>query len=249
MKWIIETNIFQDEHNFLSAIKNCGQEVILYNPSWNEKIFQKCLKCRNKYDYYAFKGSFQGLKQVQQYFPNLIHSNPNDYNCNKYYPFLKDYLYNRNFEWVMKANLKNYLGYFVRSNSSQKLFTGQILDDLNKVNHLDNETMMIVAKGEDLTGTKEFRFVANKQKIITGSIYLDHSINNDITINKELYDYAEEVRKDYIPDDLWTIDLIKNKEGINLVEINSFSFADLYECDIEEVFKEMNYFSKNSLTR
>jgi hypothetical protein len=207
-----------------------------------------------------YKGSFEGLNLVNPLlFPRS--NNPRLFDCSAYYPALGKYLYNSTYIIATKAEVSNFFksprkdsafgklydgkeGFFIRSDSSEKVFTGQRVFSSKRLEGLDDDTLLVLSQGKDITGTQEFRFLGDKERIICGSIYLDHSVKSSLHIPQGALDLAEIIRSEYIVKDsvgLWTIDIIAKGDEFRLVEINSFSFADLYYSDMGNV---ASYFKK-----
>lgn len=133
---------------------------------------------------------------------------------------------------------------FVRPNSGFKVFTGTTvtLDEwdydiqgLEKCTGVMRETPMMVAPAQEIKG--EFRFVVAEGKVIAGSEYRwDNVLDIRRDWPQECFDLAEQVAQhEWQVDIAYTCDVALTPEGAKVVEVNSFSCAGLYACDLELV--------------
>jgi len=54
--------------------------------------------------------------------------------------------------------------------------------------------------------------------------------------DKEALKYAKKMAKLYSPEDIWILDICKEKtKGYKVLEIGCFSFAGLYGCSLEKI--------------
>jgi hypothetical protein len=122
-----------------------------------------------------------------------------------------------------------------------KLFNAGVfnLKTLNTVQSLGSylrrdETTFIVVSGKR-TITKEWRFFAYKNQIVTGSLYLvgEERINETIK-GGYLENYVNEVLKNvnWYPDTVYTIDICESNGELSILELGSFSCAGEYGADL-----------------
>jgi len=138
---------------------------------------------------------------------------------------------------------------FIRPNTGFKSFAGQVVkfgtidEDINGLNQLTgimDENMILVAPPQKILG--EFRFVVADGKVVTGSEYrwdgrLD--IRRDWT--PECEDLARQVAEHpWQVDIAYTCDVALLEEGPRLVELNGFSCAGMYACDIDKVVRAVS---------
>ena len=133
---------------------------------------------------------------------------------------------------------------FVRPNSGFKVFTGTTVSDaewdndilgLEKCTGVMSETPMMVAPAQEILG--EFRFVVADRKVVAGSEYRwDNVLDIRRDWPEECHALAEQVAgHPWQVDVAYTCDVALTPEGAKVVELNSFSCAGLYACDLEKV--------------
>jgi len=133
---------------------------------------------------------------------------------------------------------------FVRPDSGYKSFAGQVVnygtleEDIKTIDQLSgvmDETMIMIAPCHDIKG--EFRFVVADGKVVAGSEYrwdgrLD--IRRDWT--PECEELARKVAEhDWQVDIAYTCDVALLEDSVKLVELNGFSCAGMYACDLNKV--------------
>lgn len=139
--------------------------------------------------------------------------------------------------------------FFIRPDSGFKTFAGQIVhfgtigDDIHSLETLSSvtdETMILVNIPETLLG--EFRFVIADKKVVTGSEYRwDGKLDIRRDWPQECWDLATQVAQhDWQVDIAYTCDVALTENGPKIVELNGFSCAGLYSCDIDQVVMEVS---------
>ena len=151
-------------------------------------------------------------------------------------------------------------GLFIRPNSGFKTFAGQTImfdkwkdtiDLLEDVTSVTDETMILISPLRAIEG--EFRFVVAGGKVITGSEYRwDDKLDIRIDYPDDCLAMAEMVAEhEWQVDTAYVVDVALIHSGPKVIELNSFSCAGLYACDLEKivtnvstevenVWKEMN---------
>lgn len=133
---------------------------------------------------------------------------------------------------------------FIRPNSGFKTFAGQTLhrdefefevNSMNQLTSVENETLMMIAPPKELLG--EFRFVIADGQVLTGSEYRwDNKLDIRIDYPDECFDLAQKVASHpWQADFAYTCDVALTPDGPRVVELNSFSCAGMYACDLEKV--------------
>lgn len=176
-------------------------------------------------------------------------------NCNVYYNQIpNDWLLNGDHVIVTFGYLKQFTNrlfnifdtdrLFIRPVSGFKTFTGMVITTTNsefelnasmQLTSVTAETMVIVAKARDLKG--EFRFVIADRKVVTGSEYRwDNILDVRADYPEQCRDLAQKVADlQWQPDSAYTCDVALTEHGPKVIEINSFSCAGLYACDLNAV--------------
>lgn len=133
---------------------------------------------------------------------------------------------------------------FIRPNSGFKTFTGQCIrgdewahdiETMDQLTGVMDETLIMVAPPIDIQG--EFRFVIADGKVIAGSEYRwDGKLDVRRDYPAECFEMAKQVAEHpWQVDVAYTCDVALTNEGAKLVELNGFSAAGLYACDIPKV--------------
>ena len=167
-----------------------------------------------------------------------------------------DWFLNRDCEFMTWQMLKNRLpGFFykyatdtlfIRPNSGFKTFAGQTIKwstwdhDISSLDQLSSvvpDTLILVANTQELQG--EFRFVIADGKVIAGSEYRwDGKLDIRRDWPQECWDLADQVAKHpWQVDIAYTCDVALTNSGPKIVELNGFSCAGLYACDLNLVVK------------
>lgn len=126
--------------------------------------------------------------------------------------------------------------FFIKSNSGKKVLTGQVLEKceiefITKHGSVSKNTIVLLSASRAVP-KKEYRAVVVDGKFITASSY-SWEENPTKDYPKEIESLSERIAALYEPDSAFTCDFVAVGDGFKLVEINSFSFAGLYECNRE----------------
>lgn len=182
------------------------------------------------------------------------------YYCTQYYPYLKPWLLNHQYLIVPLVELLKRLEQrdsevgkilgdntrlFVRPDSPTKTFTGSIfpcsqLRDLQKVmsSYYSDEMLVVVAPEQKILA--EWRVVVVEGEVLTASQYKQ---NHNISLKRGLPDAVHHLAKEVVgygwePDLIWILDLCWAKDRAYVLEINLFSCAAFYNCDLQLIVKE-----------
>ena len=90
----------------------------------------------------------------------------------------------------------------------------------------------------------EWRFVAVDRPVVAGSGYLaDGRKAVSQTPDSAAWRFAAEVASEMEPPEaVYVLDVCETPEGLHLLELNPFSGADLYACDLHVVVVEVGRF-------
>ena len=133
---------------------------------------------------------------------------------------------------------------FIRPNSGFKTFSGQVLkrenceheiSSLDQLSSVMNDTLMLYKAAQKLQG--EFRFVIADKQVIAGSEYRwDNILDIRRDWPQECWDLAQQVANhDWQVDVAYTCDVALTDSGPKVIELNGFSCAGLYACDLTAV--------------
>jgi hypothetical protein len=248
INWIIQTDIHSDENNkLINSAKNIGHNVIEIDKDWC--IWSNDIDPYTSYDSYIFRGSIEKAKEIWRSDNELICCDDLSlFDCTDYYYKVKN-LINRDFILIPKsyilqnANLikRTFEGdrIFIRPNSSDKSFTGTTItkkwfekeldiifsvNDYNARRKINDYELILFSSYKNIEN--EARAVVFDGKIVTCSTYIG---------NKELSDKDIELIDVSGCPGICTVDI--NIDTLEIIEVNSFSCAGLYNCDTDKIVK------------
>jgi hypothetical protein len=211
------------------------------------------------------QSSFQFAEELRGKFNPGVILTPDNYKCTKYYKYFGDYLFNNEYIIMTVKETENKIDFleriigeketgriFIRPDSGLKPFSAMVFinrdpyfrDDWSYVkNNIGEDELLIISSPKTLFS--EWRFVVIDGKVVTGSLYkLDYNVEFEVATvekNKELFEFAQKMADIYQPDIAFTLDLaIDDARDIKLLEINSFSCAGLYGCDMEKIINSIS---------
>ena len=190
-------------------------------------------------------GDIDFVRQVQKRAPFIPGAWCNFYNmkCSTYYAHLGEHLLNRDYAMMPVGDLMRrwdkfvtpgYPDMFIRPDSGAKPFTGHVIKygEEHKIQALLHtvgpETLVVVSPRKSITS--EYRFVVCNKKVVAGCQYLPIELPN--YSNPSLRLARVIANHDWQPDLCYTVDIAEHDGQMYLLEINSFSCAGLYQCDI-----------------
>lgn len=256
MHWIIQDGVFGDET--VELIKHVKSYQLVSDWALNFEGGRP----------YIVRGTTKFIKDTYNRWaeyvkmPNLLHLD--NYQCSNYYLEIpEEKLLNSDFLllpwWKLKRSRYNVFEYlnaerlFIRPNSGEKLFTGttishkwfkkelEIIEGLPSSN-FDQQDLVLVSSAKEVWN--ECRFLMQKNKIVSWAPYGEHNtVSNDYLFE----DYESLVTSNrYYPDSFYTIDVCTTFGGPQIVELNSFVSAGLYEMDYSLVVKAVeDLYAKN----
>jgi hypothetical protein len=253
MNWIIEKDR-SDDHSHIkwtTVLEKRGISFTLFNyiPFMTWRHVEEALgELSNPVLCHGSINFINKIQKIQNLKPGSI-CNFKNFECRNYYPHIKEHLLNSDYIIVPWLKLLNtgFSGFrFIRPNSGKKVFTGLVTDfdhlqsdialDFYKVGP---ETLFVLSSYKQLE--KEWRFYVKKGKIITYSLYnMNGSLCPIKWEDNEAFDLALKTSYLYQPDPIWIIDICKTLQGeYKVLELNSFSCAGLYSCDVDKIVDEV----------
>ncbi len=257
--WLLDRGILEklsyDRHTIDHYAQAAGHEVIFVDRH-DDGTYSEPPGLENKC--VVMYGSHQFVKAVQS---PKIQPGPLGVNLNTQ---VTSYMSNLPLDWFMnsdgqfltwamfKERVKDFIiyqspnGVFVRPNSGYKTFAGQRMvsenvdhdiSTLEQTSGVMNDTLCFMAPLRNIQG--EFRFVIADGKIIAGSEY---RWDGKLDIRRDWLPECEELAQKVAEhpwqvDIAYTCDVALTDNGAKLVELNGFSCAGLYACDLEKVVK------------
>jgi hypothetical protein len=262
--WVIERHIFEEEQELalIAEVKKQGGLFKLIDPLAKHNFPWETHGWELENEPVVFRGSLNiGVKARQQaWYPGVIMDKRN-FNCSTYYTYWGQWVLNKNY-WMMPLAellrkvdfIKEYLQEFtdwysdkafIRPDSGLKQFTGGVfnLSDLRSLNGIKSETLVVIAPVKQID--REYRFVVCDNKVITGSQYFEkgeYVSKQKATFNEEAAYYLECVLENinWLPDQIYTVDVCESESEFNILELNSFSCSNLYHCDLSKVVEAAN---------
>lgn len=203
-------------------------------------------------------GDIDFIRQVTTRAPFIPGAFCNFHNmkCSTYYAYFGKYLLNGQYMMMPVGDLLTKWeefceSLFVRPDSGAKPFIGYVVAPNEKdkiqtlVQSVGPETLVVIAPEQKIE--TEWRFVICDKKVIAGCEYLPTERSYPITpwiksSKPPLFRLAEEIAsQEWQPDLCYTIDIAETDLGeIRLLEINSFSCAGLYCCDMSSVIHHVS---------
>lgn len=247
VRWIIESNVLSYTDNLIEYLRANDiyyKEVISHNYS-------------DKYGNYLndaevatiFVGSLRLAKEINKYpiSPGAI-CNLKSFDCLNYYPSWNNYLLNKDWVITLPPILKRHCRegnttkeFFFRPNEGSKVFNGGLYtkSELLKLGLEDSKVIIQASKKEIVD---ERRFLVVDRKIVDNTKYLTSSKSDEFYQGAKLL--LENILHNpdvFIPDRAFTVDIgYSHHYGIGIIEINSFSCANLYKMNMDKVVTAIN---------
>lgn len=265
-KWLIE-NFHEDNGYLLLANEVIKQGMDCQIVNTNEYPLKINLEKYSIDDCVIIQSSFQfadGILRYKDLSPCRFFT-PENYKCTNYYKYFGDSLFNNEYVIMTRAEVKRKIDFlerilgekesgriFIRPDSGMKSFTGMVF--INRKEYFDNDwgfvenstdpnDLLIISSPKTIV--EEYRFVIINGYVVTGSLYkrdydtVFETLNNETHI--DLFTFAQDMAELYQPDITYTLDIVKTCSGeLKLLEINSFSHAGLYKCDMSKIVKEVS---------
>lgn len=209
------------------------------------------------HNYRVIRGSTEFVHSYNnifgEYDPFCITACFDHYKCSNYYSNIHcDDLLNSYCFWMPWKYLSedvfdffNSDRVFIRPDSGYKIFTGttvgkkwftkelEVIQGLPSSKLLRPDTMVLVSDYKEIT--KEARFLMGPNGMIAGSWY--SHCGNSLEL-KEMSKFAQKAGNFY--DEFFTVDVAQTKKyGLQIVEVNSFSSAGLYDMHAPTVVKNI----------
>lgn len=251
VRWIIESDILSYTNNLIEYLR---EKDIYYKETTYQEVMSGYYS--DKYGSYLndsevatiFVGSLRLAKEINNYpiEPGTI-CNLKRYECLNYYPSWNDYLLNRDWTITTPSILKRHCKegdttkkFFFRPNEGDKVFDGGLYTKSELVKLGLNESRVIIqASKKEIRD--EYRFLVVDRKIIDYTRYLTSPKTGMYKGAKLLLESALHNPRTFLPDRAFTVDMGETSTGIGVIELNSFSCANLYSMNMDKVVPDINY--------
>lgn len=250
VRWIIESDVLSYTDKLIEYLR-------ANDTYYKETNYQELVSCsyKDKYGYLSddevatiFVGSLRAAKEINNYpiSPGAI-CNLKNFDCLSYYPSWNDYLLNKDWIITLPPILKRHCRegttikeFFFRPNEGGKIFNGGLYTKSELVNlGLEDNKVIIQASKKEIID--ERRFLVVDRKIVDSTRYLSSPKSDGFYQSaKLLLESILHNPRVFIPDRAFTVDMGKANIGIGVIEINSFSCANLYDMSMNKVVFAIN---------
>lgn len=262
-RWLVENFTDSEDYNdLIKAVQDQDHDCYVIGRRNNFDFNPSGYK---ENDCVLFQGSIQMTRHVRTRLPKgcfpIAFCTEENFLCTKYFPFVKQFLFNDRYVILTVKELKERMFdiyrefgkealIYIRPDRGDKPFTGQLLDlqdfdrfwKNNVVCNASDEDVIIVSTPKKING--EWRFVCSDEwEVIACSTYQYQEqrtlIPNAPVGATELV--REILKTGYYPDPVFTIDIAEDTDGkFWLLEYNSFSSAGLYACKKDAIVKRVS---------
>jgi hypothetical protein len=254
VRWIIEKDVLSYTDSLIKYLREkdiCYKETTYKDVLYHEDTIAQELLDENVAT--IFVGSLRTAREVNKYplYPGAICKLKN-FDCLNYYPSWSDYLLNKDWIITVPPILKRHCKegdtakkFFFRPNEGDKTFTGGLFTKSELVNmKLQDNKVIIQASKKDILD--ERRFLVVDRKIVDNTRYLDSPKKNRLyQAAKLILENALHNPRTFLPDRAFTVDIGESRHsGIGVIELNSFSCANLYSMNMDKVVPAINELAK-----
>jgi len=263
VKWLIEDFDPDDSrHRLVAEVRRQGMrcEVLKYKP-FESGVYDCFSNDHNQC--VIFQGSLnlgRQLRREKKWIPG-VWCDLKAFQCTSYYPDFGQYLFNQDYIMLplrevgrRKVSLFSQHGdqFFIRPNSGFKTYTGQIVTqkgfdkDYEWMLEFSDDDAIAVISPVKYAIDMEWRFIICDRRVITGSTYKKENnqiihlpYSTDREDDVRAFELAESIAKvEWQPESIYSADIVQYRNGLCLMELNSFSCSGLYACDLKTVVQE-----------
>lgn len=249
IEWILEPGCFGVEQNHLLA-EICQTKDNIAVIGIPDSI--------DHHNYRVIRGSTEFVdtynRRFCDYDPFCLTADFENYKCSNYYGKINyDHLLNADCIWFpwyyLNRDVFDFFRserVFIRPDSGYKIFTGttvgmkwfhkelDVIKNLPSAFSLKLDTMVLVSSCKNIL--KEARFLMGPDGLIDGSWYNGEGSQSDL---ENMGEFAKRAGIDY--DEFFTVDVAQTEEyRLQIVEVNSFASAGLYDIDPKKVVTAIN---------
>jgi len=247
--WMIQTNIEGvDTGSMIAEVGVQGMKAIPIKHRFGSHVD---FSGYNPNDCIVCYGDIDFVRQVCKMAPFIPGAWCSFYNmkCSTYYAYFGEHLLNKQYimmpvgdllrRWDKLTTHAPDESWFLRPNSGAKIFTGYVVapDEKHKIQTLVQavgpETLVIVAPERNIVA--EWRFVICNRKVVSGCQYLPDELPNYPPSSFRLASVI--ASQEWQPDLCYTVDIAESDDEMYLIEINSFSCAAFYGCNIAPIIE------------
>jgi hypothetical protein len=250
--WVLEAEAFPDSHSEIRrAVEQAGHEVVSWSDDWwGSGRWPRFSECP-----VVFHGSLGNAARIVETLPWRpgAFCRTEAFHCSSWYPHAERWLLHRKWR-VLAANalvadpgalepFGNPDAIFVRPDSPLKPFSGRIVAraqlSLKALDHgfyYDDPDLPVVIAPVQTIG-QEWRYVVVEGRVVAGSTYAaDRKGRASDSADTASWRFAVDVVATLTPpEDVYVLDVCVADGGLRVLELNPFSGADLYGCDLAAV--------------
>lgn len=251
--WVLEAGAFPKSHQAMNdAVLAAGHQVCLWKDDWwlngrwpqlsgSAVVFHGCL------------GNAARIREKISWRPGA-YCNVAAFHCSAWYPAARKWLLHRQWKMLPASQLVadpssqlQEIGagetVFIRPDSPLKPFSGRVLKcDAISLKALDHgyyfdEANLPVIIAPTRKVDREWRYVIVGRQVVAGSAYAaDGRSALPDSPSGAPWQYAAQVAENLAPPDaVYVLDVCESEGDLQLIELNPFSGADLYGCNLAEV--------------
>lgn len=261
VNWLFQKHIFDENLDSLVAeVERQGfrSKVCEFNFASKNDVF---LELFQPEECVVFYGSLQLCRKIQRFAKWIpgAYCNVEQFNCSYYYPKFGNLLLNSDYIMLPFGDLQRQQLFlterldgsiFIRPNSGQKIFTGDIIrretwdQDLKhfELCGANPDTIIVAAKAQKVAA--EWRLVVVDGEIVSGSQYFVDSDREPVAyVPNNVWEFGQQAvnNSNFEPDPAWCIDICQREDGkIFVLEANSFSGAGIYASPQEAIIREVS---------
>jgi len=246
MKWLIETEVFNNDTRLPEALTRLGVEFeqVKFGKPYNDYL--------QIGDDVVVHGGSQLVSWAAKNTRWRVYGNSRKYNCTFYYPKFREHLLNSQYRLIPIGDAERFLKQifinstrqvFVKSNDfkylkGQMVSQDEFLAELKLLRLRVDHDELLLFSPVNLDIKAEWRLVINGTEVVAGCQYKPE---REEGIPTEVEVYAKNVLKDvnYNPDKVWIMDICKT-HVLNVLEVGPFSCCGLYDCNLDDVVKFVN---------
>lgn len=259
IKWVVDKYIFEDSRIPEEAFDELGIECFEFD--YIPFLVEDIEIPYDENDLVVTYTTINSVPHVNKYYG--CYYDQLRYNCNVYMSLLEvddqlflnhDHMYCdlaslvKSPEFFFELFQKDQL--FFRPNKGGKEFTGNVwtvdnisreVDAIIKMYNVELSSMILVSTPKKIL--EEARFVIGNRKILGSSRYqVNGKHKEDLNVNDESIKLVEDIiqSSEWLPDDLFVIDIAQTPDGPKIIELNSFSCSGWYAIDPKTLISKVS---------
>jgi hypothetical protein len=253
--WILQSNIFTDNHEQLKqSLTKLGVEYKThkYTPFWGDESWKELVTENRPVVFYGSLNFAQQIKKQSAWYPG-VYCDLDQLKCSSYYQKFNRHMLNSDYWMLPFGDLKNKMSQirdcfgervFIRPDSGFKVFTGKdvyigdIPDFVKSNTTVSPNEICLVCSYRGIS--EEYRTIICDGEVVTGSRYMSNFKHDEGECPKEVLTFANNVVECVEFDEPYALDVAVTSNGMLILELNSFSCAGFYKCDLDEIVGQVS---------